>query len=313
MTGNVREFLRPCIALLLALTVLPAQAWWWNNDDYTETRYPIVLVHGLMGWDSIGPIECWHGITEALRDDGAEVYVAKIAGANTTEVRGEQLLSQVQEIVAISGADKVNLIGHSHGGPTIRYVAGVRPDLVASATSVGGVNKGSAIADLLARVNDQAPAAGSMLAEIVNAAANLIDTLSGSDYEQDALGSLDSLSTEGARAFNESFPAGIPADCGDGEHEVNGVRYYSWSGTDPTTNPLDISDAPLAVTSLAFDGANDGLVGRCSSHLGMVIRDDYKQNHLDEINQFLGLTSPFAQDPVALYRQHANRLKRVGL
>ena len=33
----------------------------------------------------------------------------------------------------------------------------------------------------------------------------------------------------------------------------------------------------------------------------------------DEINQFLGLTSPFAQDPVALYRQHANRLKRVGL
>mgnify|MGYP006175506079 CR=1 FL=1 len=52
-------------------------------------------------------------------------------------------------MLAITGADKVNLIGHSHGGPTIRYVASVAPELVASATSVGGVNYGSEIADLV--------------------------------------------------------------------------------------------------------------------------------------------------------------------
>lgn len=313
MTRKARASLRLGLALVLTLAVLPAQAWWWSNNDYTETRYPIVLVHGLFGFDEIGPLEYWHGIPEELRDDGAEVYVAQVAAANFTEVRGEQLLQQVQEILAISGAEKVNLIGHSHGGPTIRYVAGVRPDLVASATSIGGVNKGSAVADLLVGINESSPELGGLLADITDALAGLIDALSGGGYEQNSIGSLASLSTEGSLAFNESFPAGIPEDCGDGAHEVNGVRYYSWSGTDPTTNVLDITDPLLAITSLAFDEANDGLVGRCSSHLGMVIRDDYKQNHLDEVNQLMGLTSPFAQDPEALYRQHANRLKRAGL
>ncbi|HBC18826.1 MAG TPA: hypothetical protein DC022_08760, partial [Alcanivorax sp.] len=32
----------------------------------------------------------------------------------------------------------VNLLGHSHGGPTVRYVASVYPDYVASATAVAG-------------------------------------------------------------------------------------------------------------------------------------------------------------------------------
>ena len=40
---------------------------------------------------------------------------------------------QVEEIVAISGKPKVNLIGHSHGGPTVRYAAGAMPAMVASA------------------------------------------------------------------------------------------------------------------------------------------------------------------------------------
>jgi triacylglycerol lipase len=44
-----------------------------------------------------------------------------------------------------------------------------------------------------------------------------------------------------------------------------------------------------------------------------VIRDDYPWNHLDEINQVLGLIGPFAPHPVALYVAHANRLKLAGL
>ena len=64
----------------------------------------------------------------------------------------------------------------------------------------------------------------------------------------------------------------------------------------------------------AFDGQkNDGLVSQCSSKFGKTIRDDYKHNHFDEVNQVLGLKSMFAPDPVELYRQHANRLKLQGL
>ncbi len=70
----------------------------------------------------------------------------------------------------------------------------------------------------------------------------------------------------------------------------------------------------MGTTSLAFGfSANDGLVGRCSSHFGRVIRDDYFMNHLDEVNQTLGLHSLFETDPKTVYLQQANRLKNAGL
>ena len=53
--------------------------------------------------------------------------MAQVSATQSSELRGEQLLRQVQQVIAITGAEKVNLIGHSHGGPTIRYVASVAP------------------------------------------------------------------------------------------------------------------------------------------------------------------------------------------
>ena len=94
---------------------------------------------------------------------------------------------------------------------------------------------------------------------------------------------------------------------------MNGIKYYSWSGTGVLTNALDVSDAALGLTSLFYPEANDGLVGKCSSHLGTVIRDNYFQNHLDEVNQILGLVSIFESNPTTLFRAHANRLKTAGL
>src|SRR5690606_800467 len=119
------------------------------TSDYTQTRYPIVLVHGLFGFVSLFWIDYFSDIPDHPRSGGAKVFVAQVSAANSTEVRGEQLLAQVRNILAVTGASKVNLIGHSHGGPTARYVAGVAPQLVASVTSVGGVNRGSRVADVV--------------------------------------------------------------------------------------------------------------------------------------------------------------------
>lgn len=292
------------------------QAFWFGSSGYTQTQYPIVLTHGMLGFDSILGVDYWYGIPTALRRDGASVYVTEVSQLNTSEARGEELLEQVEEIVAISGKAKVNLIGHSHGGPTIRYVAAIRPDLVASATSVGSPHKGSAAADFIRQV-PPGSAGETLLAGIVNGLGGLINFLSGSSSTspQDALGALESLNSEGAARFNAKYPQGVPTSaCGEGAYSVNGVRYYSWSGTSPLTHLLDPSDLLLGASSLTFNGeANDGLVGRCSSHLGKVIRDDYRMNHLDEVNQTFGLTSWFETDPVTVYRQHANRLKNDGL
>ncbi|MBA5606654.1 triacylglycerol lipase [Duganella sp. FT3S] len=301
------RFWKTLSLLLIALTALPAPSW---ATGYTQTKYPIVLVHGLLGFDSLGPVDYFYGIASALQSGGAKVYVTTVSAANSTEVRGEQLLTQVQQILAATGAAKVNLIGHSHGGPTSRYVASVRPDLVASVSSVGGVNKGSAVADVLIG------AVPDVTYTVANAVAGLISFLSGSPtLPQDSVAAAQSLSTAGTAAFNSRHPEGVPTTaCGEGDYQVNGVYYFSWSGAQPYTNFFDISDPVLALTSLAFNGAkNDGLVSSCSSHLGHVIRDDYAMNHLDEVNQMIGITNLFETSPVTIFRQQANRLQGLGL
>src|SRR3546814_3519247 len=111
---------------------LAGQAHAATGSGYTTTKYSIVLAHGMLGFDSLLGIDYWYGIPSALRRDGAQVYITEVSRLNTSELRGEELLAQVEEIVAISGKPKVNLVGHSHGGPTVRYVAGVRPDLIDS-------------------------------------------------------------------------------------------------------------------------------------------------------------------------------------
>ncbi|HTN32165.1 MAG TPA: triacylglycerol lipase [Pseudomonas sp.] len=295
-----------------------AQAVWFSSaSSYTQTRYPIVLAHGLLGFDSLLGVDYWYGVPGALRRGGAQVYQAEVSQLNTTETRGEELIEQVEEIVALSGKPKVNLIGHSHGGPTARYVAATRPDLVASVTSVGGPQHGSATADLLRGIPDDSTAQN-LLGGIAGQLAQLINVLSGSRSlaTQDAVAALKALDSEGAARFNARFPQAVPRRyCGEGDHTVNGVRYYSWSGTQPMTHLLDPSDALMAMTSLAFIGGDqtDGLVGRCSSRLGKVIRDNYRMNHMDQINHVFGLTSLFETDPLTVFRQHANRLKGDGL
>ena len=310
MTDFVRRVLRGLAFACACLALLPAA----HAGTYTQTRYPIVLVHGLFGFDSALGVDYFYGIPEALRRDGAKVFVAQVSAANSTEVRGEQLLAQVQNILALTGADKVNLIGHSHGGPTTRYVAGVAPQLVASVTSVAGVNRGSRVADIVRGV---APA-GSVSERIANAGASALVALinvtsGGSHLPQLPTAALDSLTTAGAAQFNQRFGAGVPTSgCGNGAELVNGVRYYSWTGNKTLTNVLDVSDAPLAVLGLVFGEANDGLVSVCSSRLGKSL-GDYSQNHLDEVNQVIGLRDWFATDPVTLFRNQANRLKNLGL
>jgi len=306
------------LGVALALFVGPvksAEAWCWFNCNYTKTKYPIVLAHGAAGFDELfGVLEYWYGIPGKLEDGGATVFVTEVSQLNSTEVRGEQLIDQIEYITAITGKPKVNLIGHSHGGLDVRYVASTRPDLVASVTSVGSPHKGADLADLFAwAVDDE-----SILADLVQTLGNFFGSalglLSGSNNPQDATAALLSLTSEGTDLFNAQHPEGVPTtNCGEGASVVNGIRYYSWSGTGVLTNAFDIFDPGLGLTSLFYSEANDGLVGRCSSHLGDVIRDNYFMNHLDEVNQILGLVSIFETNPKTVFRTHANRLKNQGL
>lgn len=287
------------------------------TSSYTKTKYPVVFAHGMAGFSKIGPADYWYGIPKDLVSGGASVYVTQVASFQSSEVRGEQLLTQVQNILAISGAAKVNLIGHSHGNQSIRYVAAAVPGKISSVTGVGGPNTGSPVADVIkgaTTIPGLGPIAATVISGVINGFFTVVDILSGEGYRQDALAGLDSLTTKGAAAFNAKYPQAMPTTkCAEGAYSVNGVRYYSWSGVGHLTNALDIIDPALALTGVVIPEGNDGLVGRCSSHLGQVIRDNYFMNHLDEVNQLFGLVSLFETNPVTPYRTQANRLKTAGL
>jgi triacylglycerol lipase len=268
----------------------------------------------------------WYGIISALRQGGAVVFAVQVSPLNSSEVRGEQLLARIEEILRETGAGKVNLIGHSQGSLTARYAAAKRPDWVASVTSVAGPNHGSELADYLHKHYPHDSAAGRLLTFLLRMIAALMSLLEtgyrGPRFPVDVHASHHALTTEGVALFNQRYPQGLPETWGgQGPEEVNGVRYYSWSGTlqpgktDSGRNVLDGTNRSCRLFAKTFvreAGHCDGMVGRYSSHLGTVIGDEYPLDHFDIVNQSLGLVGKGAE-PIRLFVEHAARLKAAGL
>ena len=295
------------------------------RSNYNQTKYPIVMAHGFFGWSRmLNSLDYFNGVPQTLMQNGATVFTTKTSSVNSSEVRGEQLLKQVSVIQAITGAEKVNLIGHSQGGLDSRYVAGVAPEKIASVTSVSSPHKGSKTIDYVLKTTTNAQGKDKfgkkVLAASVEAVGLSLDVLSGVPLNkiqsQSAQNLLDTTSSENVKVFNDRYSAALPSSyCGQPPKEniVNGIGYYSWTGNTTFTNVFDASDYILSLTGLTFEGEpNDGLVSVCSSRMGYVIRDNYRMNHLDTINQLFGIVSWRDTNPLTVYRAQVNRLKKQG-
>jgi triacylglycerol lipase len=317
-----RTLIRSGLALLaVTLTINASCKPDGGGDPPTSDSYPIVLAHGFLGTETyqLGGYEIldyWYGIVEAMEDEGAQVFVTSVSPINSSYVRGAQLLTQIEDILAQTGAQKVHLIGHSQGGLDARYVAGMRPDLVRSVTTVATPHAG---AELAGFISDNIDEEGNLLGGLLGLLGPVIE-----DLARLITGSTDPLDWKAGFAFlndvtqfNLDFPAGLPAGCSDGPSEVGGVRFYSWTGdivgflgARVSTNVLDPTD-PLMNTASLFYGLledNDGLVTVCSAQFGEVIGDDFLMNHLDEVNQMAGLVAPLETNPKTLFRNHVGRL-----
>ncbi len=301
-------------------------------DQSGAVRNPIVLAHGFAS-DADG----FFGVANALNQVGADNVIAtEVEAFESSFARGEELLQQIEVFLAVSGEDKVNIIAHSQGGVDSRYVAGVRPDLVGSVTSLASPHRGVNTADVLDAVT------GPLTDDIAGLLDALVILFGASDTTS-LFGSLSTLSSDGAAGFNSVFPQGLRTDgcettplvnvargpfrfifprfvrdysVNDGPRVVNGVRYFSLGGVTTlfNNNIADPIDFALAVTSTTFFfESNDGLVGRCSTHLGEVVRDDFTLNHNDFTNATNGLRGLGTDDPLAVYKQHARRLNSRGL
>ncbi|KAF8073499.1 Alpha/Beta hydrolase protein [Lyophyllum atratum] len=125
------------------------------RDPLRTPRYPIVLCHGLYGFDSRGPLKFpsmrmhyWSNVLNVLRDTvRAEVIVTSVPGTGSITSRADMLDRQLQHKARGRG---VNFLAHSMGGLDCRHlITHIKPEEYAplSLTTISTPHRGSPFMD----------------------------------------------------------------------------------------------------------------------------------------------------------------------
>lgn len=236
------------------------------ENKYDTPKHPIVLAHGLMGFEELRlvgkllpGIQYWRGITDAYRQNGIEVITTHVPSTGSIEERAQVLHNEIKTKAA--GKD-VNIVAHSMGGLDSRYlISKIQPQeyAVKSLTTIATPHHGSSAADIILREigPDYLPRLYAVLARMgvsTGAFAQLTRK-----YVCDE--------------FNPFVP------------DNKSVRYFSYGAS---AQPHIFSVFRISHDlMLEIEGPNDGLVSVASSRWGG--EDDYKgtlmgTTHLDLIN-----------------------------
>jgi pimeloyl-ACP methyl ester carboxylesterase len=98
----------------------------WACKPTAAHPYPVVLAHGTAG----NMTDSWEALSPLLANAGYCVYAFNYGGPSATnpfqglgpiETSGQQLSTFVDQVLAASGAAKVDIVGHSQGGMMPRY------------------------------------------------------------------------------------------------------------------------------------------------------------------------------------------------
>jgi triacylglycerol lipase len=237
----------------------------------TVTRYPIILAHGFgVSPNSAG--DEFNLALGALQDAGDTVFPDDTDEFNSTDVCGAELLTTVQQVLAQTGAQKVNIIAHSMGGLDARYVASpgglAQGALIASITTIGTPHHGSEMADFTLAFSTLDGGSGAIA--VFDAVFGVADA-----GAANVNACLTSLSVAEAPAFNAAPPddpnvmyqswAGF-ATIGGGS--VPGIAtacqnlFYLDGGPGIVIEPLESILDPLAII---VGGINDGIVAVSSA------------------------------------------------
>lgn len=178
---------------------LEQQAIHAENED-CKTRYPLVLVHGIFfrDWQHVN---YWGRIPPALQACGATIYYGQQQSAAPVVRSAEELKTRIEQVLAETGADKVNIIAHSKGGLDSRYAISVLglADRVASLTTISTPHRGCKFAEHLL---DTLPKG--VLGQMERKYNGLFRRLGDSD--PDFLGGVKDLTASACAAFNRSVP-----------------------------------------------------------------------------------------------------------
>jgi triacylglycerol esterase/lipase EstA (alpha/beta hydrolase family) len=120
---------------------------WPGDSAAAESPDPVVIVNG-----TFGPAFFYEPLAERLRHDDHEVFIFELTNLGTGDIAGtaQDLAAFVADVRARTGAEKVDLVGHSQGGLVARqYVTFLGGDAtVDSVVSLGAPHYGTAVANI---------------------------------------------------------------------------------------------------------------------------------------------------------------------
>jgi len=120
------DFIAGATATAFAPTTPPPGADNFSCKPSAAHPYPVVLVHGTFAnmddnWQAASPVLANHGYCVFAFNYGGTSATADIQGTGDIAASAAQLSSFVNQVLAATGAAKVDLVGHSQGGMMPRY------------------------------------------------------------------------------------------------------------------------------------------------------------------------------------------------
>lgn len=250
-----------------------------------KLRSPIVLVHGLLGFDKIDALgttlfNYFPGIPEVMTAAGNRVLIPFLTPTGGIEQRAKELKDF---ILKHSPNDPVHLIAHSLGGLDSRSMISCHDmaDKVLTLTTLGTPHRGTSFADW----------GVSRFARIVRP---LLDTI-GMPYQ-----AFYDLRRENCKAFNEKV------------QDAPGVRYFSVAGKHDGHFLMPEWLLPYNIV-MKHEGDNDGIVSVASATYGEHV-DIWDGDHVHLVNWYHPVTHyrGIRRDPAERYGPLLRRLADLG-
>ena len=213
-----------------------------------KTKYPVVLVHGMMVKDmSIRP--AFRGITDFLRRQNVTVYVSHQDAIGAVATNAAQLKDEILSILEKEKCDKVNLIAHSKGGVDSRYMISSlgMENCVASLTTLSTPHHGSGLSVKLLKMPH-------FMAKFIALCYDTFFRILG-DRKPDLYQLGQDLTIPSMPAFNESVP------------NAPSVYYQSFSSIAPHKKAF-LRYIPYRISRYCEQDDTDGVVSVSSSKWG---------------------------------------------
>ncbi len=216
------------------------------------TRYPVVLMHGFGALANAVQGGVLHAEAMHLRARGIWAYAPHVNPYDTVAVRAASWADRLAQVVAETGAERLNLVGFSSGGLDARHLAtelGWAPRL-ASLVTVATPHRGTALAQFVLDRPDR----------LRSWAVGLMDFFGRAAYE--------SAAPHAADALAELAPEAVAARFG--EATIPGVWCASFAAQAGKGAAASMY-APLVVPNrilYGLAGLNDGIVPTASAAWG---------------------------------------------